>query len=116
MKNKNCPKRRIHGMSRMKDNKRQSSMLSKKEINEKIKKAVHSKPLVRVGKNGVKKGLLEDIKRHVEKNKIVKVKVLQSVDDYKGILNEISTRTGLTLAKKIGRTGIYYNKSMLRYE
>lgn len=91
----------------MKNKNSNLNALSKKEFKERVSEALQAKALVRVGKNGVNKGIIEDVIRHIELNDFVKVKVLQTIEDYKGTLNEIATRTGMNLVKKVGRTGVY---------
>ena len=95
------------GMYFMKNKEPSLNALSKKEFKERVSKALQAKALVRVGKNGVNKGIINDVLRHIEINNFIKVKVLQTIEDYKGTLNEIATRSGLRLVKKVGRTGIY---------
>ncbi len=63
------------------------------------------KPSVHVGKDGVTSKVLEELRRQLKKNKIVKVRVLQSFDeDRKTVADRIASETHSALVDVRGST------------
>jgi RNA-binding protein len=74
----------------------------KKEIS---KKARMLEPIVRIGKNGITDNLIEDLKLHLKKRKLIKVKLLKSFiqgKDRKKIAEELAKKTGSKAIQQIG--------------
>ena len=46
---------------------------------EKVKRVIAGEPHVRIGKNGVTDQVIEEIKRHLKKEGVIKVRVLRSL-------------------------------------
>ena len=62
------------------------------------------KPKFFIGKNKITKNLIDEIKIYLDKNKIVKIKILQfeNKEDIKKIIGEISIKTNSKIIKIIG--------------
>lgn len=73
-----------------------------------IKARAHElKPTIWVGKNGINESLYDEIKKQLNKNKLVKVKILGSaIDeqdiDRKKVPDEIAKEVGAELIQKVG--------------
>ncbi len=76
------------------------------------KEAKNLKPLVRVGKSGLNDSLIDEIKKHLKKRKLVKVKFLKNSiqTDLKGMASEIARLTASELVFVVGFTAVFYNK------
>ncbi len=80
-------------------------------MNLEIKKQAKTlKPMVRVGKSGINDSLIEEIKKHLKKRKIVKVKFLKNSADrnVKEMAANISTLTSSDVISVIGFTAVFY--------
>lgn len=53
-------------------------MLTNKKIKELRKKSKIIDPVIRIGKNGLTANILKEINKHLEKDKLVKIRVLKS--------------------------------------
>ena len=71
------------------------------------------KPMVLIGKNGVTQGVVEEVSRKLDKNEIVKIKVLKSGLKAAGreeVAEEVSRLTESTLVETRGHTIILFRK------
>jgi len=71
------------------------------------------KATVRIGKGGVTQQLLEEIDRRLEKNEIVKVKILKSAlveRKAKEIASKVAEKTEASLVEVRGHTFILYRR------
>ena len=62
---------------------------------------------IRIGKNGINKGLIEEVKKQLKKKKTVKVKMLQSFikeRDKKEAARELETKTNARIVNMTGFT------------
>ncbi|MEB3861708.1 MAG: YhbY family RNA-binding protein [Desulfurococcales archaeon] len=80
-----------------------------------VKRKHHSKPDVIIGKNGLTPGVIEEIKRRLDKEEIVKVKMLRtSLEaedmDRRRMAETIARATGARLMGVRGRTLILYKE------
>ena len=67
--------------------------------------------LVRIGKSGITKQVIEEIKRHLKKKKIIKIKFLKTaINDKKKMFAELAKKTNSDIKKKIGFTVILAKK------
>ena len=57
---------------------------------------------INVGKQGLTKAMLEEIKLHVKRHKIVRVKFLASAPDRKKEVAALAEKVGLKQKKKVG--------------
>jgi len=74
---------------------------------EKIKKLGQSlESRVRIGKNGITKGIIEEINRNIENEGIVKIKILRNCpeQDVEVIASELSDKSDVRLIEVRGRT------------
>ncbi len=68
-------------------------------------------PIINIGKNGVTDSVVEELKKHIKANRLVKVKVLKSAEsekDLKGIAEELAESSHSTLIEVRGRTVVLY--------
>ena len=68
-------------------------------------------PIINIGKNGVTDSVVEELKKHIKANRLVKVKVLKSAEaekDLKTIAEELAERSQSTLIEVRGRTVVLY--------
>ncbi len=68
-------------------------------------------PAARIGKNGLTEGTVEEIKRLLEKRKLIKVKFLSSAvkgKNKKELAKELAQRTGAELIDMVGFVAILY--------
>jgi RNA-binding protein len=68
-------------------------------------------PILNIGKNGVTETLIEELNKQIKANRLVKVRVLKSVEegkDLKTIAEEIAASTRSTLIEVRGRTVVLY--------
>lgn len=75
------------------------------------KKARHGPPQVQIGKYGVSRGVIEEIKKRLKKHKVVKVKILKSAIQVEGkdrfeIAEEVARLTSSKLVEVRGKTFI----------
>lgn len=71
--------------------------------------AVHLKPIINVGKNGVTDANVEELKKHIKANRLVKVKMLKSAGiDTKTLAQQIADVTMTTLIEIKGNTVVLY--------
>jgi RNA-binding protein len=70
------------------------------------KEEIHNlKPALRVGKNGLTENTIKEIKNHLKKKRLIKVKILPSFIEGKNkkeLANEIAKKTDSTLIKQVG--------------
>jgi len=79
--------------------------MDKKRILELRGKAQSIKATVNVGKDGVTDEVVEELVRQLKKKKLVKARLLQSVDKERGAAGQdLASRTDSTLVEVRGRT------------
>jgi len=79
--------------------------LDKKRIIELRGKAQHIKATVHVGREGVSDSVAGELKRQLDKSKLVKVKLLESAGDDKDLVGaDLARKAGATLVEIRGRT------------
>ena len=62
-------------------------------------------PIIRIGKNGLTDNIVKDLKEHLKKRKLIKVKLLKSYigeQDKKKLFQEIADKTESKIIQKIG--------------
>lgn len=68
-------------------------------------KAIALEPVVRIGKSGLTDSVIGEIKKHLEKKKMIKVKMLKSfagARDRKELAEEIAEKTGSSVIHMVG--------------
>lgn len=71
-----------------------------------IKKVKASHADVRIGKNGLTEGVINEIKRRLKENKVIKVKIGMEVDDRRAFAREAAEKVGAKLIEVRGYTFI----------
>jgi len=82
-------------------------------MEEKLLKGIASsmEATVRIGKNGITDHMLDEIKKQLKKRKIVKIKLLKSFvsgNDKKKAIEDVISKTGSKLIRKIGGAFVIY--------
>ncbi len=75
------------------------------DMKELKQKAVALEPVVRIGKAGLTETVVSEIKKHIEKKKLIKVKMLRTfvgTNDKKALAKEIADKTGSLLVHRVG--------------
>ena len=89
------------------------SNLSKNEefesnIEDSARKIRHESATIRIGKNGISKGVIDEIKTQIKSGSVVKVQILKNCpNDLVDIYTELEQKSGSKLWRKAGRTGIF---------
>jgi RNA-binding protein len=68
-------------------------------------------PILNIGKSGINDSVIEELKKQIKANRLVKVKVLKSAEtekDLKTISEELAEATKSTLIELRGRTIVLY--------
>ncbi len=62
------------------------------------------KPVIRIGKNGMSEETIKEIKKHLKKRKLIKIKILKSFrsDNKKEIANNAAKLTGSKVIDSVG--------------
>ena len=71
----------------------------------KLKKAKVLEPVIRIGKEGLTASVIEEIKKHLKKRRLIKVKMLGSFledKDKKLAAKEVAEKTDSILVDKVG--------------
>jgi len=85
-------------------------MSSKHEL---VEKAKQLEPILRIGKSGLTEGTINEIKRQLEKNKLIKIKLLKAAledKDRKTLAKEIAQKTNSELIHQVGFIVVLYKK------
>ena len=76
------------------------------EIREKIKRKKAEHADVRIGKNGLTEGVINEIKRRLKDHDVVKVKIGIDVEDRRAFAREVAEKVGAKLIEVRGKTFI----------
>ncbi len=81
-----------------------------------IKRVGHGlRPTVHMGKEGMTDTLIEEIAKQVKTRKVVKVRLLPSVEeDRKQVANELADRSGSVLIEVVGHTVLLCDRKYLQ--
>lgn len=85
-------------------------MSEKQELVEKAKKL---EPVLRIGKNGLTSGVVEEIKKQLKKKKLIKVKFLKAALEEKNrkeFAKEIAEKTDGELIHQVGFVVVLYKR------
>lgn len=77
------------------------------------KKSRSLSPILRIGKNGLTDGVVEELNKLLEKHALIKVKILKSAleNDTKAFFfQQLATQTHSSLVDKIGLVAVLYKK------
>ena len=78
-----------------------------------VEKAKYLEPIIRIGKSGLTQGTINEIKRQLEKKKLIKIKLLRAFvqdKDRKEIAREIAQKTNSELIHQVGFVVVLYKK------
>ncbi|MFP3162320.1 YhbY family RNA-binding protein [Acidianus hospitalis] len=75
-------------------------------ISEKIKKTKAEHPTIRIGKNGLTEGLINEIKRQLKDNEVVKIRIGIKDQDRREIAKKVAELTNAKLVEVRGYTFI----------
>ena len=81
-----------------------------KELKQKAKSL---EPSVRIGKSGLTESIIDEIKIHLKKKNLVKVKLLKSSiqgKDKKAVAGELAEKTSSVLVDRVGFVVVLYKK------
>ena len=71
--------------------------------------AVQLKPIINIGKNGLTDAAIEELKKQIKANRLVKVKMLKSSGvDNKTLAQQLADATKTTLIEVRGSTAVLY--------
>lgn len=71
--------------------------------------AVQLKPIMHIGKNGMTDSAIEELKKQIKANRLVKVKMLKSSGvDNKTLAQQLADATKTTLIEVRGSTAVLY--------
>ncbi|WP_064590703.1 YhbY family RNA-binding protein [Streptobacillus moniliformis] len=86
--------------------------MNSKERNFLRKRAHGLEPVVRVGKEGLTDMVIESIKSYIERNELMKVKLLQnSLEDVNiELINEIETKAKCFFVGSVGKVMIFFKE------
>lgn len=88
-----------------------SEKAEKRDILEFRTRAQQLKPTVFVGKEGVTSRVVQELSKQLDKNKLVKAKLLQSVEgDVEDTASELARAAGAVLVETRGRTAVFAKK------
>ena len=95
-----------------------SIRMEEKMVNEKpwkeIRKKLHEKPDIWIGKSGISQGVIEETRKILKVKKIVKIKFLKNIAsskaDAENLAKELAEKTGAKIGKIIGKTVILYTE------
>tara|TARA_Y100000310_G_C20532700_1_gene739309 strand:- start:700 stop:972 length:273 start_codon:yes stop_codon:yes gene_type:complete len=76
--------------------------ITKKDLKEKAKTL---EPVIRIGKSGLAYGTIIEIKKQLEKKKLIKIKLLKAAiqdKDKKQLASELAEKTNSTLIDRVG--------------
>ncbi|MBW2984647.1 YhbY family RNA-binding protein [Candidatus Woesearchaeota archaeon] len=85
-------------------------MISKIRLRSKAKTL---EPIVRIGKNGLTEGTINEIKRQLKKKKLIKIKLLKSfvqARDKKELIKEIASLTNSEIIESVGFILVLHKK------
>lgn len=76
------------------------------------KQAKTLKPMVRVGKSGVTDSLVEEVKKHLKKRNLVKVRFLKNSpsESTKELAQRLAALTDSEIVSLMGLTAVFYKK------
>ena len=71
--------------------------------------AVQLKPIIHIGKNGITDATVEELKKQIKANRLVKVKMLKTSGvDNKTLAQQLADATKTTLIEVRGSTAVLY--------
>ena len=89
---------------------RSTISMPNKELKQKAKSL---EPSVRIGKSGLTESIIDEIKIHLKKKNLVKVKLLKSSiqgKDKKAVAGELAEKTSSVLVDRVGFVVVLYKK------
>ncbi|WP_068269243.1 ribosome assembly RNA-binding protein YhbY [Caviibacter abscessus] len=86
--------------------------LTSKERNFLRKKAHDLEPIVRIGKSGISDSVIESIKQVIDKQELIKVKILNNSDEFitRELEDNIAKATSSICVSSIGHVMIFFKK------
>lgn len=89
------------------------SKLTKESLKEFRSRSKNLKPTVRIGKRGMTEEIIEEIKKQLKKNRIIKVKLLKSFEERTGssFARAIEKKTNSVMINRTGFTLTFLRKN-----
>jgi RNA-binding protein len=87
-----------------------------KNITELKNKAKELTPIVRIGKNGLTDGVIQEIRNQLKQKKLIKIKLLKALVEVQSrfeIADTLKIKTGAELVHVVGNVVILYRKNNL---
>lgn len=88
--------------------------MDNKEIKQMRSKAKLLEPMVRIGKNGLTEASINEIKKQLKKKKLIKIKLLKSIEDRKKLAKEIAEKTDSVLIESVGFVVVVYKRNIYK--
>ena len=88
--------------------------ITQMDIKELKEKSKFLEPVIRIGKNGLTENVVLEIKKHLKKHKLIKVKMLKPFlesKDKKEAAEEIAQKTDSMLIDKVGFVVVLFKKA-----
>lgn len=79
-------------------------------------KAKNMEPILRIGKDGIKDSFIDEVRKVINKRKLIKIKFLNSAliqFDKKGLIEEVVKKTNTSLIEATGNIFVLYYKPKL---
>lgn len=80
-------------------------------------KAKSLDPMIRIGKNGLSPGAVEEIKKQLNKKRLIKIKILRAALKEQGrkeLAKELAEKTGSEIIEQVGLIVVLNKKSGVR--
>lgn len=90
-----------------------NSKISKERLQELKRKSIALDPIVRVGKSGMTKTVIDQVRKALMKRKLIKVKLLKSFlenSDKKKAAQELADATGAEVISRVGFSVTLYKR------
>ena len=84
------------------------------EIKKLRSKAKNLEPIVRKGKNGLTEQVIKEIQKQLNKKKLIKIKLLKSVENRKELAKEIAEKTNSILIEAVGFVVVLYKRNIYK--
>ena len=85
-----------------------------KQIKELRAKAKVLEPIVRIGKNGLTDASVLEVKKQLARKKLIKIKLLKSVEDRKLLAKQIAEKTDSEMIEAVGFIVVLYKRNIYK--
>lgn len=77
-------------------------------------KAKALEPIVRIGKGGLTDSVTQEIKKQLQRKKLIKIKLLKTVEDRKKLAKELADKTEAELIEVVGFVVVLYKRNIFK--